>query len=78
LVFEVNGWDFLAVGPDGAVGKPRRKLERKGLVEARKVTLEEPGLLRQIGMVSLLVLIGDDAAGVAAGSVCGSYLQVEE
>jgi len=51
------------MGPDGAVGKAGGKLEGEALVEPRQVALEEPGLLGQVGMASLLVLIGDDTAG---------------
>src|SRR5580704_2112745 len=78
LVLEVGGRDLLGMGPDGAVGKAGWKLEGEALVEARQIALEEPGLFGQIGMASLLVLVGDDAAGVAAGSVCGSHLQIHE
>ncbi len=79
LVLEVDGRDFFGMGPDGAVSEAGGKLEGEALVEPRQVALEEPGLLGQVGMASLLVLIGDDAAGVAAGSVCdGPYFQVHE
>ncbi len=68
--------DLFAMSPDGAVGEAGRKFEGEALVEAGEFALEEPGLFGEVGMAALLVLVGDDAAGVAAGSVGGPDFEV--
>ncbi len=68
LVFEVDGRGLLSVSPNSAVGEARREFEGEGLVEVGNVVLEEPCLLGEVGMGALLVLVGDDAAWIPAGS----------
>ena len=77
-MFEIDGRHLFAMGPDGAVGKAWGKFEGEALVQAREIALKEPSLLSQVGMAALLILIGDNAARIAAGSICRPYLQIHE
>ncbi len=67
LVFEVGGLDGVVMGPGDGVGEVGRELEGEALLEVGDVVLEEPVGLVDVGAGALLVLVGDDAAGVAAG-----------
>src|SRR5205823_926000 len=78
LVLEVDGGNLFGMGPDGAVGKAWGKLEGEALVEARDLTLEEPGFFGEVWMAALLVFECNDTAGVAGRSVSGSHFQVHE
>ena len=70
-MLEIDGPHFLGVGPDCAIGEAGRKLEGEALIEAGQIALEEPRLLGEIRVGALFVLIGNDAAWVAAG--CARY-----
>src|SRR5215469_7718425 len=78
-MLEIDSVDLGVMRPGSGVGVAGRKLEREALVDAREAVLEEPLGLREIGALALFVLIGNDAAWVAAGRVgdAGAVVGVE-
>ena len=78
LLFEIDGRQLLAVGPDGAVGEACGKLRVKLWLRRGRSLWKNQVFSVRYGWLALLVFVGDDTAGVAAGGVCGSHLQIHE
>src|SRR5215469_5142764 len=76
LMLKISRVHRIMVRPDGTVGKAGRQFQSEALIQSRQVTLEEPCLLCHVRTGALFILVGNDAARVAAGSFCHHELLV--